>query len=219
MRFAILAAAFTVAFAASSATAQEMCANCEALEEKLRIVELRLNHATESIAALREARAEFNRNVNMADGFATAYAILQGVNVSLGLANLPCSIPGQWLRGLFAGTRALYELASDGSAKKVTLAAILGYAGLGVFSDMGSAYRFMQEWQEDGKSLESPGRSFDGQISEFQVARRNLRSERHSIQEDMRKAGCKDAADDLLDDLLGDVRTQPPQTQETQKHV
>ena len=151
--------------------------------------------------------------------FATAYAILQGVNVSLGLATLPCSILRQWLKGLFAGTGALSELASDGSAKEVMLAGILGHAGFGVFSDMGSAYEFMQEWQEDGKSLESPGRTFDGQVSEFQVARRNLQSERHSIQENMRKAGCKDAADELIDELLGDIGTQPLQTQETKNHA
>lgn len=181
--------------------AQGMCADCDALAEKPGIVETRIDDADDSIAALEAARREFDRNVSVADAFATAYAALQGVNVALGFATLPCGIPHQWLRGLFAGTGALSELAPDGAANDVTLATILGYAGFGVASDISSLDEFVSRWRRDGKSLDSLREAFDGPLRNFKAAKRNLESEHSTIQADMRRANCANFTDWLFEDL------------------
>ena len=141
--------------------------------------------------------------VNMANGFATAYAILQSVNVSLGLATLPCAIPARWLRGLFAGSGSLSALVNRGDAGDVTLAAVIGYAGFGVFADMETAARFMERWREDAQGLASLGRVLDSQIGAFEQAKRRLSAIRNSLKDELAMGGCEA---NPLDDILGLAR-------------
>ncbi len=175
---------------AAGPSGQNMCAECDVLREKLRIVQAKARAFDEGLGLLQKARSELRSNKNMADGLATTYVILQGLNVSFGLATLPCSISYQWLKGLIGGAGGLSDYLQDGDAGKASLAAVVSYIGLGVFNDAISAYDFLQSYSSDSKGLKALGGDIDKTDREFRSARDRFNRERRVIEADMSRGGC-----------------------------
>ena len=134
---------------AAGPSGQTMCAECDVLREKRRIVQAKAKAFDEGLRLLQAARRELQANKNMADGLAATYVILQGLNVSFGLATLQCSISYQWLKGLIGGAGGLSTYLQDGDAGTASLAAVVSYIGLGIFNDAISAYDFLQNYAAD----------------------------------------------------------------------
>ena len=178
---------------------QIMCADCDVLKEQLRIVDRKLAYTNDGLEMVQQARTEFDRNADLADGFATAYVVLQGVNISFGLAVLPCGIPASWLKGVMASTGAASAVLHGEGAGKTTLATGLGYLGLGVVGDTLSAGEFLREWSASGRELKGLGKLIDRQADELDAIRRGLAAERERLQHDVAKAGCKDDLLEFLD--------------------
>ena len=101
---------------AAGPSGQNMCAECDVLQEKLRIVRAKARAFDEGLGLLQKARGELQSNKNIADGLAATYVVLQSLNVSFGLATLPCSISYQWLKGLIGGVGGLSDYLQDGDA-------------------------------------------------------------------------------------------------------
>ena len=95
---------------------QNMCAPCDTLSEKFRIVHAKSKSFEEGLKLLPQTRRELQTNTNIANGLAATYATLQGVNIAFGLATLPCSIPQRWLKGLIGGTVGLGAYVQEGDA-------------------------------------------------------------------------------------------------------
>ena len=83
---------------------QNMCAPCDTLIEKFRIVHAKSKSFEEGLKLLRQTRRELQTNTNIANGLAATYATLQGVNIAFGPATLPCSIPQRCLKSLIGGS-------------------------------------------------------------------------------------------------------------------
>ena len=140
---------------------------------------------------LQEARRTLQANKNIADGLAATYVILQGLNVSFGLATLPCSISYQWLKGLIGGAGGLSTYLQDGDAGQASLAAVVSYIGLGVFNDAISAYDFLQNYATDSKGLQALGGDIAKTSRAFRSARDKLSRERRIIEADLSRGGCE----------------------------
>ncbi len=191
---ALVLVMLTVFVGVASATGpseQNMCAECDVLREKLRIVQAKTRAFNEGLGLLQEARGELRSNKNIADGLAATYVILQGLNVSFGLATLPCSISYLWLKGLVGGAGGLSTYLQDGDAGKASLAAVVGYIGLGVFNDAISAYDFLKNYSSDSKGLTALGGDIDKTVRELRSARERLNRERRIIEADMSRGGCR----------------------------
>ena len=180
--------------------AQNLCAPCDILGEKLRIVRAKSRSFEEGLDMLRTTRQELQTNTNIAGGLATTYLILQGVNIAFGLATLPCSIPRQWLKGLLAGAGGLGAYVQGGTASEVTLAAVVSSVGLGVVADTISTYEFIRRYGADSAGLNALRRDLDRTTREFEDAREALARERRTLESDLSKGGCRF---DPLDDFLG----------------
>ena len=84
-----------------------MCVECEALNAQLRIVRDKIASLEGGREILETTRRELRSDATRANRFAKAYMTLQGANVGLGIATLPCSIPVRWLKGLIGGASGL----------------------------------------------------------------------------------------------------------------
>ena len=175
---------------AGGPSGQRMCAECEVLREKRRIVQAKARAFDEGLRLLQEARRELQANKNMADGLAATYVILQGLSVSFGLATLPCSISYQWFKGLIGGAGGLSTYLQDGDAGTASLAAVVSYIGLGVFNDAISAYDFLQNYAADSHGLRALGGDIAQTSRAFRSARERLSRERRAIEADMSRGGC-----------------------------
>ena len=184
---------------AAGPSGQTMCAECDVLREKRSIVQAKARAFDEGLRLLQEARRELQANKNIADGLAATYVILQGLNVSFGLATLPCSISYQWLKGLIGGAGGLSTYLQAGDAGKASLAAVVSYIGLGVFNDAISAYNFLQSYAADSQGLKALGGDIDKTSRAFRSARDKLSRERRAIEADMTRGGCE--RDNLLEFL------------------
>ena len=176
---------------AAGPSGQTMCAECDVLQEKQRIVQAKARAFDEGLRLLQEARRTLQVNKNIADGLAATYVILQGLNVSFGLATLPCSISYQWLKGLIGGAGGLSTYLQDGDAGQASLAAVVSYIGLGVFNDAISAYDFLQSYAADSKGLQALGGDIAKTSREFRSARERLNRERRAIEADLSRGGCE----------------------------
>ena len=178
---------------------QNMCAECDLLREQFRIVGEKSDVFDEGLQLLRRTRRDLDRSTSVAAGLASAYAVLQSLNVAFGLATLPCSIPQQWLRGLIGGAAGLGAYVQEGDAGTATLAAVVSSLGLGVVNDAISTYEFMQQYQEDSDELDGIRRDVDRTIREFEAAQGALRRESRKLESDLSRGGCRfDPLDEFL---------------------
>ena len=178
---------------------QSMCVECDSLREQLRIVGEKIQVFDEGTGLLRRTLGDMDRNANAAAGLASAYAILQGLNVAVGLATLPCAIPQPWLRGLLGGAAGLGAYVQDGDAGQVTLAAVVSSLGLGVMSDAISTYEFMQRYREEAEGLDALRRDVEETIRQFGAVHDGLRREGRTLESTLGRGGC---SFDPLDALL-----------------
>lgn len=178
---------------------QNLCADCDRLRERFRIVGEKAAVFDDGLHMLRETRRELAGNASAANGIAAAYVILQSLNVAFGLATLPCSVPQQWLKGLLGGAAGLGAYVQENDAGVVTLATVVSSLGLGVVSDAISAYEFIQRYRDESAGLEGLRRDVDRAIREFTVAHDALRGERRRLASDLSRGGCPfDPLDGLL---------------------
>ena len=56
---------------------------------------------------LRKARNDLIYNETVSDAFGAAYVTLQSLNISLGMATLPCSVPDAWVKNVVVGSGTL----------------------------------------------------------------------------------------------------------------
>ena len=180
------------------------CVECDSLVTKLEILREKDKTLIQGIQMLTEAQEDLFFNEGISDAFASTYLILQGVNVSLGLATIPCSIPLNWLKGVVGGSGALAEYIQEGDAGRATLAGIVSFVGSGVMNDIRSSVAFMQQYSKDKKGLSALGTHIRHTIHMFTSARNRIQDEARRLKTDLARGGCP-AADDqeLLRDLLG----------------
>ena len=180
---------------------QNMCADCEVLREKLRILRGKYRTFGEGLRLLQGARREFETNTGIANGIAATYTILQVLKLSFGLATMPCSISVQWLKALLGGAAGLGSYVEDGKPGEATLAAVVGYVGgggVGVVSDAISMGEFMKRYSSDSKGLDALSRDLNKTILEFQSTRDKLTRERRVLEADLSRGGCAESLDDIL---------------------
>ena len=177
-----------------------ICAECDVLHERLRIVREKGEVFNEGLQLLRQARRDMESDRTVAGALAAAYTTLQGLNIAFGVATLPCSIPQGWLRGLIGGAAGLGAYVQEGDAGEVTLATVISSLGLGVVSDAISTYEFMQRYEKESVGLEALRSDLDRAIREFQAVRDDLRRERRSLESVMSRGDCPDT--DTLERFL-----------------
>ena len=195
----VMAAVLQPTLLAQGRPSQNMCADCDRLREQISIVQEKGAVFYEGLQLLQRTRRDMEAARDIAGGLAAAYTTLQGLNIALGVATLPCSIPQRWLRALIGGAAGLGTYVQEGDAGEVTLATVVSYLGFGVVSDAISTYEFMQRYQAESTGLDALRRDLDRTIREFEVGREALRRERRSLESDLSRGGCPFAP---LDEFL-----------------
>ena len=173
-----------------------ICAECNVLREKFRIVSDKRRTFGAGLRSLASVRAELEGNTRIAAGIGAAYLILQSVNVSLGLATLACPVPGTWLqvlrlRGVMGGASGTAAYVEGGNAVDVTMAAIVAAAGGGALNEIRSVAEFMRSFEGRGE-VAGLRRNLDTVEASFEATLEGLAREQRVIESDLRRAGCTD---------------------------
>ena len=179
-----------------------MCAECDTLLEQMRIVRGKHEALAEGLSLIEKAREELETSAGIAAGIAAAYVILQSLNISFGLATLPCAIPVQWLKALMGGAAGLGSYVQEGKPSEATGAAIVSYfgspVGAGVVMDAISTVEFMRLYQAESKGIDALKRDLDKAIRAFVAARSALEREQQTIEASLIQGGCKGPLDSIL---------------------
>ena len=199
-----------------------MCAECDVLKAKLDILRGKDRALTGGLQTMYEARRSLADDKHSSDLLGTAYFILQGTHISLGLATLPCAITKDWLKGVVVGSGALGAYVASGDPVEVTAAGLVAGVGMGVAGDVRGLANFMQEFAATGDELKALERSIDRAIAELEGSRTRIHAEIRSIESDLMRGAC--GADGFdLDTMLGvqgstetpprtDAVSEPPST-------
>ena len=191
--------------AESAQRPQVMCAECDVLHEKLRIVEEKRQIFSEGLRSLASARAELERNSAIANGIGAAYIILQTLNISFGFATLPCSVPAQWLTTIMAGVGAYVQGDATVDVPLATLVARGGFRGasaLGVAGNVLEGWQFLQHYRDSSDSIRALRRNLATVEGAFTTTVQALTREAVSLESDLSRAGCQRNAAAAVEDPL-----------------
>ena len=179
-----------------------MCAECDTLREQMRIVRGKHEAFLEGLSLIEKAREELESNAGVAAGIAAAHVILQSLNISFGLATLPCAIPVQWLKALMGGAAGLGSYVQEGKPGAATGAAVVSYfgspGGAGVVMDAISTVEFVRLYEAESKGVDALKRDLDKTMRAFEAARTALEREQQAIDSSLMQGGCKGFLDRTL---------------------
>ena len=177
------------------------CVACDELRVKLRVVRNQQNVLDQGLAMLEQAGRELQSNEDMADGFAAAYGVLGGSSIVLGAGTLPCSLPVQWLRGLWGGSGFLGAWIQGEGATEVALSTIISFVGTGVFAEAVTYRKFWKEYWEGSEDISRLENDLNRTKARMRQTKRDLQREETSLLQWMREGDCE-KEDESLEDLL-----------------
>ena len=169
--------------------APTMCAECDVIQEKLSIIREKYRILGEGLQLVVDARAALERNASAAGTIGAAYLILQSLNISLGVATLPCFIRElpRWLARAMGGAQGLGAYVQG---DEVTVATMVGVLGGGVALEVKSTWDFMREYGAGLEHRDRLRKDMDRVTETFEAARVALAREQRTLEEDSSRARC-----------------------------
>lgn len=183
----LLAVAVVLACGLPVAAEQNMCADCNVLQDRMETIEELIAIHEEAIASLEKSERELNKNIAVAKILANVHLTLESVWIPLSEVASRCGGAP-----VVTAIGVLREAIQGGDELDVSLAAVVGSVGAGSFMDAIELATFNSAYADDERRFAALRTDLAKSKAGFQATRRELKSAKILLGADLEQGGCEE---------------------------